>query len=51
MALIKRVDLIKLELFTKDQELKEMRIKNDLVEKSFNEERNLLEDEIDSLKD
>jgi len=49
--LTKRVDNINVELFQKEQELKQTRIKYDLLEKSYNETRNLLEDEIDSLKD
>ena len=51
VSLTKRVDHIKVELFQKDQEVKELRVRFDLQEKSFGEERNLLEDEIDSLKD
>ena len=47
----KRVDNIKVELFQKEQDLKEMKIKYDLLEKSHLEQRNLLEDEIDSLRD
>ena len=47
----KRVDNINVELFQKEQELKQTRIKYDLLEKSYNETRNLLEDEIDSLKE
>jgi len=51
LALTKRVDNIKVELFQKEQELKETKIKYELLENSFNEQRNLFEDEIDSLKD
>lgn len=48
---MKRVDNIKVELFQKEQELKETRIKYDLLETSFSEQRNLLEDEIEALRD
>ena len=51
LSLSQRVDNIKVELFQKEQELKETKIRYDLLEKSFGEQRNLLEDEIESLRD